>query len=57
MSDPMEDFRGHQQRPEPPREEVVRARQKGRAVVMALLLGGFVVLVFAITIVKMKHGG
>ena len=57
MSDPMEDFRGHQNRPEPAREEVVRARQKGRAVVMALLLGGFVVLVFAITIVKMKHGG
>jgi hypothetical protein len=57
MTDPMEDFRGHQRRAEPPREDVVRARQKGRAVVMALLLGGFVVLVFAITIVKMKHGG
>ena len=57
MSDPMEDFRGNMQRPEPPREEVVRKRQKSRAVVMALLLGGFVVLVFAITIAKMKHGG
>ena len=39
------------------REKLVRGRQNGRAVAMALLLAGFVVLVFAITIVKMKHGG
>lgn len=39
--------------------ELVRARQMGRARVMALLLGAFVLLVFAISIVKMKigHGG
>ncbi|WP_019370706.1 hypothetical protein ACNFJ7_15365 [Sphingomonas sp. HT-1] len=39
--------------------ELVRARQRGRARVMALLLGGFVILVFAISIVKMQlgHGG
>jgi len=39
--------------------EVVRARQRSRAVVMAVLLGLFVVLVFAISIVKIQlgHGG
>lgn len=39
--------------------ELVRARQRGRARVMALLLGLFVVLVFAISIVKIQlgHGG
>ncbi|MFT3977238.1 MAG: hypothetical protein QM688_09025 [Sphingomonas bacterium] len=37
-------------------EELIRQRQKGRAVVMAGLLGVFVVLVFAITIVKIKAG-
>jgi hypothetical protein len=39
--------------------ELVRSRQRARARVMALLLGGFVVLVFAISIVKMQlaHGG
>ncbi|MDV3458792.1 hypothetical protein RZN05_17475 [Sphingomonas sp. HF-S4] len=39
--------------------EVIRARQRSRARVMALLLGAFVILVFAISIVKMKiaHGG
>jgi hypothetical protein len=39
--------------------ELIRARQRARARVMALLLGGFVVLVFAISIVKMQlgHGG
>jgi len=56
MSDPLEDLRANQRKPEPPRADQVRARQKGRAVVMALLLAGFVVLVFAITIVKVKHG-
>ncbi len=39
--------------------ELVRARQRARARVMAVLLGSFVLLVFAISIVKMKlgHGG
>ncbi|MET3713619.1 hypothetical protein ABIC65_004354 [Sphingomonas trueperi] len=36
--------------------ELIRARQRSRARVMALLLGGFVVLVFAISIVKMQLG-
>lgn len=40
----------------PDDEDLVRRRQKGRAIVMAVLLGAFVVLVFAITIVKMKAG-
>ncbi|WP_174292162.1 hypothetical protein [Sphingomonas bacterium] len=37
-------------------EELVRRRQRGRAVVMAVLLGGLVVLVFAITIAKIRVG-
>jgi hypothetical protein len=36
-----------------PRDEEVRRRQKTRALIMALLLGAFVVLVYAITIAKM----
>jgi hypothetical protein len=36
-----------------PRDEEVRRRQKTRAIIMALLLGAFVVLVYAITIAKM----
>ena len=36
-----------------PRNEEIRRRQKTRAIIMALLLGGFVVLVYAITIAKM----
>jgi hypothetical protein len=35
-------------------EEEVRRRQRARAKVMALLLGLFVVLLFAITIAKMS---
>ena len=34
-------------------EDAVRRRQRDRARLMALLLGGFVVLMFAITIAKM----
>ena len=34
-------------------EEEIRRRQKGRAIVMALLLAAFVALVYAITIAKM----
>ncbi|MBO9621831.1 MAG: hypothetical protein J7500_03880 [Sphingomonas sp.] len=36
--------------------EVVRRRQRERARLMAILLGVFVVLVFAISIVKMQIG-
>lgn len=37
-------------------EKLIRRRQKGRAVVMAVLLGAFVILVFAISIVKIRAG-
>jgi hypothetical protein len=37
-------------------DDQIRARQRSRAVVMALLLGAFVILVFAISIVKIKAG-
>ncbi len=37
-----------------PREDEIRRRQKARAVIMAVLLGAFVVLVYAITIAKMS---
>ena len=36
-----------------PEDEVVRARQRVRAKVMAWLLGAFVILMFLITIAKM----
>jgi hypothetical protein len=36
-----------------PREDEIRRRQRTRAVIMAVLLGAFVVLVYAITIAKM----
>ncbi|MCC2980064.1 MULTISPECIES: hypothetical protein [unclassified Sphingomonas] len=37
-------------------EDLVRRRQKGRAIVMAVLLGAFVILVFAISLVKIQQG-
>lgn len=37
-------------------QELVRRRQRDRARLMAILLGVFVVLVFAISIVKMQIG-
>jgi cytochrome c oxidase assembly protein Cox11 len=40
----------------PQEEEQYRARQKSRARVMALLLGAFVILMFAISIAKIKAG-
>jgi hypothetical protein len=40
----------------PPTQGAIRARQRSRALVMALLLGAFVVLIFAISIVKMTPG-
>ena len=36
-----------------PRDDEIRRRQRSRAVIMAVLLGAFVVLVYAITIAKM----
>lgn len=36
-----------------PEDEIVRARQKERARIMAWLLGAFVILVFLITLAKM----
>jgi hypothetical protein len=36
-----------------PRDEEIRRRQRTRAIIMAVLLGAFVVLVYAITIAKM----
>jgi len=41
-----------------PDENEIRRRQKARALIMALLLGGFVLLVYLITIAKMSvYGG
>jgi hypothetical protein len=40
----------------PQEEQELRARQRSRAKVMALLLGAFVILMFAITISKIKAG-
>lgn len=37
----------------PDDQDLIRKRQRDRARVMALLLGGFVILMFAITIAKM----
>jgi hypothetical protein len=37
-----------------PREDEIRRRQRTRAMIMAVLLGAFVVLVYAITIAKMS---
>lgn len=36
--------------------DLTRRRQRGRARVMAILLGAFVVLVFAISIAKIQAG-
>lgn len=36
--------------------QLIRGRQKSRARIMAVLLGVFVILVFAISIVKIKIG-
>ena len=36
-----------------PEDELIRARQRQRAKLMAWLLGAFVILMFAITIAKM----
>ena len=40
----------------PEEQELVRRRQKSRALVMALLLGAFVILIFAIALTKIRQG-
>ncbi|HEX8446503.1 MAG TPA: hypothetical protein VF649_07805 [Sphingomonas sp.] len=37
-------------------DDEIRRRQKARAVVMAVLLGGFVLLIFGISIAKIRAG-
>ena len=39
-----------------PEDEIIRKRQKDRARIMAWLLGGFVVLLFLITLAKIGMG-
>ena len=39
-----------------PEAEIIRARQRARAKIMAWLLGGFVILLFLITIAKIGMG-
>ena len=40
----------------PDEQDLIRRRQKSRAIVMALLLGAFVILIFAVAIVKIREG-
>jgi len=40
----------------PDDEDLIRRRQRGRALVVALLLAGLVVLIFAITLAKIRQG-
>ena len=40
----------------PDEEKAIRAKQKSRSLVMALILGGLAVLFFAITIAKIQAG-
>ena len=42
--------------PTPETEELIRRRQRGRAVVMAVLLGLLVALIFFVSIAKIKAG-
>ena len=44
------------QDPTPNHDELIRARQRSRAMVMAVILGAFVILVFGISIAKIKAG-
>jgi hypothetical protein len=37
-------------------DDIIRARQRSRAIVMAVILGAFVILVFGISIAKIKAG-
>jgi len=38
-------------------QDAIRARQRSRAIVMGVILGGLVILFYAIAIVKMTGGG
>ena len=40
----------------PDEHDLIRRRQKSRAIVMALLLGAFVILIFGIAITKIRQG-
>lgn len=40
----------------PDEQELIRQRQRSRARVMALLLGAFVILIFAIALTKIRQG-
>ena len=40
---------------DPDRDEERRRRQKSRAIVMGLLLGAFVILLYAITIIRIDQ--
>ncbi len=40
----------------PDEEKLIRARQKSRSLVMALILGGLAILFFAVTIAKIQAG-
>ena len=40
----------------PEEQKIVRARQKSRALVVALMLGAFVLLVYGISIAKIAGG-
>ena len=40
----------------PDEQDMIRRRQRSRAIVMALLLGALVVLIFAVSIAKIKAG-
>jgi hypothetical protein len=41
----------------PAEQDEIRRRQRSRAIIMALLLGAFVILVYAISIAKMGMTG
>lgn len=40
----------------PQEQDLIKRRQKARATVVALLLGAFVVLIFFITIARIRQG-
>lgn len=48
-----DEFGSGPRHPARPEDELVRAKQAARARLMAILLGAFVLLMFAITIAKM----
>ena len=40
----------------PDDQDLIRRRQRGRSIVLALLLVGLVILIFAITLAKIRMG-